>query len=247
MDYRIILYIVFGVLPSLAWIAFYLRKDLHPEPKKMIFKAFLLGVAVTLPVFLIQIGFKILLDRTGAAGFIYSLTYWFLIIAFSEEFFKYLVFRAGVLSSREFDEPVDAMIYMVMIALGFAALENILYLLPPIDQINTISFSALVNRTVVISFVRFIGSTFLHTLCSATVGYFLALSICEAKRSKALLILIFGIFIAVLLHGLYNFSIMTVAGPLKIIIPVAILVFLTFFVISGFEKLKKIKSICKLN
>ena len=245
MDYRIILYIVFGVLPSLAWLAYYLRKDLHPEPKKMIFKIFLLGVAVTLPVFFIQIGSKILLDRTGADGLIYSLAYWFLIIAFSEEFFKYLVFRASVFSSREFDEPVDAMIYMVVIALGFAALENILYLFPPIDQMNTISFSALVNRTVVISFVRFIGSTFLHTLCSATIGYFLALSICAAKKKKILLIL--GIFISVALHGLYNFSIMTVGGPLKIIIPVGILIFLAFFVVSGFEKLKKIKSVCKIN
>jgi len=244
MDYRIILYIVFGILPSLAWLAYYLRKDLHPESKRMIFKVFLFGVAVTLPVFFVQIGLKILLDRMGAGGIVYSLIYWFLIIALSEEFFKYLVVKAGVLSSREFDEPVDAMIYMVVIALGFAAIENILYLFPPIDQMNTISFGVLVNRTVVISFVRFIGSTFLHTLCSATIGYFLALSICEAKKKKILLIL--GIFISVALHGLYNFSIMTIGGPLKIIIPVAILVFLAFFVISGFEKLKKIKSICKI-
>lgn len=245
MDYRIILYIVFGVLPSLAWLAYYLRKDLHPESKKIVFKVFLMGVFVTLPVFFVQIGLKILLDRSGAVGLVYSLTYWFLIIAFSEEFFKYLVARAGVLSSREFDEPVDAMIYMVVVALGFAALENILYLFPPIDQINTISFNTLVNRTVVICFVRFIGSTFLHTLCSATIGYFLALSICEEKKKKTILIL--GIFMSVVLHGLYNFSIMTVGGPLKAIIPISILIFLALFVISGFEKLKKIKSICKLN
>ena len=55
-----------------------------------------------------------------------------------------------------------------------------------------------------------------------------------------------GIFIATALHGLYNFSIMTLEGPVKIAIPIAILIILAFLVFSEFEKLKKIKGVCKV-
>ncbi len=241
MDFRIFLYIVFGILPSLAWLAYYLKKDPHVESKKMISKVFLCGALVTFPVFFAQIGLATLMSKLNLNPFVYSVLYWFFVIAFTEEIFKYFVVKSMALKSHEFDEPIDAMVYMVVAALGFAALENILYLFSPIDQI---SFSEALNRTVIISFVRFIGATFLHTLSSATIGYFLALSFYKTKNRTKLLF--FGILTAVLLHGLYNFSIMTIGGPLKIIIPVAILISLAIFVIPGFEKLKKLKSICAI-
>ena len=84
------LYIIFGILPSLAWLFYYLKKDLHPESKKMILKIFLLGSLTTIPVYIIQ---KQLIEILGIINlpsiFIY-LIYWFLIIAFTEELFKYL-------------------------------------------------------------------------------------------------------------------------------------------------------------
>lgn len=241
MDYRILLYIVFGVLPSLTWLAYYLRKDLHPESKKMILKIFIWGAVVTLPVFFAQIALATLLSKFNWNPVVVSVLYWFVVIAFTEEIFKYFVVRSEVLSHHEFDEPVDTMIYMVVAALGFAALENILYLFSPIDQL---SFNDVVNRTIMISFIRFVGATFLHTLASALIGYFLAFSFRETKKRIAWFVS--GIVIATLLHGLYNFSIMTIDGPLKIIIPVVILISLATFVISGFERLKKVKSICIL-
>ena len=90
----------------------------------------------------------------------------------------------------------------------------------------------------------FIGATFLHTLCSALIGYFLAISF--KKTKKRIWFLLTGILLATLLHGLYDFSIMTIDGPLKIIIPAAILMLLAVFIISGFEKLKKVKSVCEV-
>jgi len=241
MDFRIPLYIVFGILPSLTWLAFYLRKDIHPESKRMILKIFIWGAVITLPVFFAQIALATLLSKLNWNPVVVSALYWFVVISFTEEIFKYFVVKSEALSHYEFDEPVDAMVYMVVAALGFAALENILYLFSPVDRI---SFNDLVNRAVVISFVRFIGATFLHTLCSALVGYFLAISFKETK--KRMILFISGIIIATLLHGLYDFSIMTIGGPLKVIIPIAILIFLAFFVASGFKKLKKLKSICKV-
>ncbi len=240
--YHSVLYIIFGILPSITWLAYYLSKDLHPESKKMILKIFLWGALITLPVFFVQIGLSSLLDKMGFSSIVYSLIYWFLVISFTEEIFKYLIVKIKVITHYEFDEPLDAMLYMVIVALGFAAVENILYLLPVTD---VFSFNDILNRTMIISFIRFIGATFLHTLCSAVVGYFLALSICDTK--KRTIYIVAGLFIAVALHGAYDFSIMTLEGPAKIIMPIAILIVLAGSIFAGFEKLKKLKGVCKIN
>jgi len=241
MDYTIIIFIIFGIIPSLTWLAYYLRKDVHPEPKKMILKIFFWGIFIALPVFFVQVGLKFLLDQTNVNIWIYEIIYWFLIISLSEELFKYLVIRIKVINSSNLDEPLDIMLYMVIAALGFAAIENILYLFVPAGQM---SLNQLVDRTLVVTFIRFIGATFLHTLCSAVIGYSLAFSFCEVKTKHISLVL--GIFVAVALHGLYNFSIMTLSGYAKFGIPVIIILTLAFLVISGFENLKKMKSICKI-
>ncbi len=242
MDYTIILYIIFGILPSLTWLSYYLRKDLHPEPKRMILKIFLWGTVITIPVFFVQIGLSYFLQKANLNSALTSLIYWFLVIAFTEEFFKFLVVKMKVLNSPNMDEPTDIVIYMVVVALGFAALENILYLFSPSDGLP---LEVIINRTLLISFIRFIGATFLHTLCSAVIGYALAISCCDEKNRTTEIIL--GIIMATLLHGVYNFSIMTLDGYLKIIIPVIVIISLAFLVFSGFKKLGKIKSVTILN
>lgn len=239
MDYKILLFVVFGILPSLTWLAYYLKKDLHPEPKKMIIKIFLWGAAITLPLFFLQVALAYLLNKIELSTLLTALIYWFFVIAFTEEIFKYLVVKFKVLNSYNLDEPLDIMLYMVVSALGFAALENVLYLITPTDQI---SFSDIVSRTVVVSIIRFIGATFLHTLCSAVIGYFIAISVYNGKK----IYFVYGLAIATLLHGLYDFSIITLEGPAKIAIPVAVLMTLAYFIIAGFEKLKKKKGICIL-
>jgi protease PrsW len=244
MDFIFLIYIIFGILPSLTWLLYYLRKDVHPESKRMIIKIFLWGAFSAIPVFLIQVALTKISTTIGLPPVFASIVYWFLIIALTEEFFKYLVVKIKVLNHPEFDEPIDTMIYMVVSALGFAALENILYLFSPIKT-GEVSFNYILERTLIISFIRFIGATFLHTLCSATIGYFLALSLCKEKNRTRMLIL--GIIIATALHGLYNFSIMTIGdGFSKAIIPIFVLIILAISVTYEFENIKKIKSICKI-
>ena len=240
--FSIILYIIFGVLPSLVWLFYYLRKDPHPESKLMILKIFFWGAIITLPVFFVQIGLNNLLEIFTIDKFIASIIYWFLIISLSEELFKYLVVRFRVLKSSHLDEPIDIMIYMVVSALGFAAVENILYIF---TDVGSFSFTEILNRTLILSFVRFVGATFLHTLCSAVIGYAVAISLCDLKHRRIEAGL--GIITAIALHGLYNFSIIKLEGNLKIIIPITILIVLTILTSLGFERLKKVKALCKLN
>lgn len=237
---RLFMYAFLGISASIIWLFQFLKRDTLQEPARMIFKIFFWGILITLPVFWIELGISEIIIDLNLPRLFASLLYWFLAIALIEEIFKYLVVRIKILKSYEFDEPVDAMIYMVVVALGFAALENVLYLLPPAEKM--FSFGGLVMVTVAVSFFRFIGATFLHALCSAMVGYFLALSLCKKKGWLTAL----GLCFAVLLHGLYNFSIMEIETPLNIIIPIIILLWLAAFVSFGFNNLKKLKSVCFL-
>src|SRR3989344_4407839 len=132
--YRLFLNILGGILPALAWLFHYLKKDAHPEPKRMILKVFLWGALITLPVFFVQLGLSTLLAGLKLPALIISILYWFLAIAFTEEFFKYLVVKKVVFNSKHLDEPLDIMLYMIVAALGFAALENILYLFSPVNN-----------------------------------------------------------------------------------------------------------------
>ena len=229
--------IVFGVLPSFIWLLFYLRKDVHPESNRMILKIFFYGMLAAFPAILLEMGFSEALTRYNVSPLLTSILGAFIGVALVEEGLKYLIVKEKVLKNSEFDEPVDTMLYMIIAALGFAALENILIMF-------SLGPNFLFRDIFVTSSFRFLGATFLHTLCSATVGFFLALSFFEVRYREKLLSL--GLLIAVLLHGLYNFSIMELEGKLVFSIPILILIGLAIFVTFGFKKLKKLKSICKI-
>ena len=243
------LYIFFGLAPSIIWLLFYLRRDVHPEPNSQVIKIFFYGMLAAIPAVFLEKGFQaVLTDFSNPAegwwvGF--SLSPFLIIIlntligvALIEEVLKYLVVKAKVLKSAEFDEPTDALLYMIIAALGFAALENILILIP-------LGPTFLLGEAFSITAARFLGATFLHALCSGTVGFFLALSFFETKNR--LKFLAAGLGIATILHGLYNFSIMEIEGNLKVLIPIIILISLALFVSLGFKRLKKMKSICKIS
>lgn len=248
MHYRFILYIIFGALPSLVWLFYYLKKDIHPEPKKMIIKVFFCGMAAIIPAFFVELGLLKLLSSdiiypvVSFFPIIAEIVRWFVIVALTEEIFKYLAVRLAIFGSGELDEPLDIMLYMVVGALGFAALENVLYLFAPVDGFTP--FKEIVMATASLSFTRFISGTILHALASGMVGYFMALS--SVKNGKKRRYVVFGIIIASLLHGLYDFSIMTMGNPLDVLIPAAVVIGLAIFIFYDFDEIKKVKSICKL-
>lgn len=236
-------YILLGILPSLIWLCYFLRKDVHPESNKMILKIFFWGMLSALPAALIEIGIsQAFLKILGEAIFLHSFWYWLLGIALIEEWLKYLVVKNQVINNPEFDEPVDAIIYLIIAALGFAALENILFLWPDSKALlfknaQTLSFFL---QPLSISCLRFVGATFLHALCSGSVGFFLGLAFFKNKLRGKLTFL--GLLIASLLHGLYNFSIMEIEGGLKLIIPITVLAGLALLVSFGFKTLSRLKS-----
>jgi len=218
-----ILYL-FGFLPSIIWLLFYLRKDIHPESNEQILKVFFYGIIVGFCAIVIEIMFKEILTPK-------SVLYIFIGGAFVEEYLKYLVIKFEILKNPELDEPFDIMLYMIISALGFAALENILILCqyhPFLELLETLNITTW----------RFLTATFLHTLCSGILGYFLALSFLNLKNQKKLFLT--GLFLASVLHGFYNlFIIRGNGGVLILVLPITAL-----FVLICCKKLKKIKGIC---
>lgn len=234
MNYPI--YIFFGLAPSVIWLLFFLRKDSHPESNPTILKVFFYGMLAALPVALIELGFAQELKKMNLAAPLFNIIYVFAGIAFTEEFFKYFVVRKKILKNPEFDEPVDVMLYMIISALGFAAIENLLILLPLLTPFKFF-------ETFVVSSFRFVGATFLHALSSGTLGYFLAMSFFNQKNRGKLLIK--GLLISTLLHGLYNLSILEVDNGFRFLVPVIILLGLAIFISLSFKKVKKLQSICE--
>jgi RsiW-degrading membrane proteinase PrsW (M82 family) len=205
----------------------------------MILKIFFCGMLVAIPAAFVEMEFfNLTVEMDYFPIIIINFLKIFIGVAFVEEFSKYLVVRIKVLKNSEFDEPIDAMIYMIIAALGFAASENFLFLLFGLGEkfLFIPTFSTAVSR--------FLTATFLHTLCSAIIGYFLALSLHETKRKNILLVL--GIGTGTFLHGLYNFYIISNEGKCGILILFTALSGLAIFVTFGFRKLRKMKSICKI-
>jgi len=228
------LLVLLGLTPSLFWLFLYLRKDLHPEPRSLIIKVFFMGIVIA-PLAVI---FQWLTLGTGKffnPDFQSSESIlFFLIAAFIEEVVKYLAVRFTVLNNADFDEPVDAMIYMIIAALGFAGIENILVLFKTLGDITT------ENPYIIFQVLglRFVGATLLHALSSAIAGYFLAMSWFYSHHSKKLVT--FGILIATLFHTTFNIIILKSALNQDIsfyLMP--LLIFMAILISILFNRLKK--------
>lgn len=211
---------VSALIPAFFWVWFWMREDkLKPEPFFLIAITFIAGmgvVPIALPLQELAIG-------------LYSGENVMLVWVIIEEVLKYAVALAVVFWNKEVNEPIDMVIYMIVIALGFAALENALFIFNPLiigDYLN----SALTGG------FRFLGATLLHVLASGTVGVFLALAYYKTKI-KQLLYGTFGLFIAIVLHYLFNISIMDASGEtiLAVFLFVWIGIILLFLL---FEKIK---------
>lgn len=241
---QLLYFIIFAILPSFLWLVFFLREDVRPEPKKTILKVFFYGVLSAIPVIIIGISSGIFMRSMGLNNYIATLIGVVFVAAITEEIAKYCALRYSALKNSECDEPPDIMIYAITAALGFAAFENILFLLPN-EEILSVSPYIYFKNMFTESTIRFVSGTFLHALTSGIVGYFIAISMMATKHRRKIVII--GLFLAMLLHGLYNLSIIASKEneSLFIIAPI-ILIMLFIAIFYCFSKTRKMTSICKL-
>lgn len=180
-----------GIVPALIWLAFWLLEDrCKPEPKRYIVLCFIAGMAAVVPALFIE---RAMIPLFSGTTLLFG---W----AATEELLKFAAACIAALCWAVYDEPMDAVIYMVTAALGFSALENALFLLTPIQQGDLL-------RSIVTGDLRFIGATLLHTLSSATIGMALALAYLKPAAVRRVAALA-GLVLAILLHTLFNFFIL---------------------------------------
>ncbi|MBU1159880.1 PrsW family intramembrane metalloprotease, partial [Patescibacteria group bacterium] len=125
---NIILAFLAGFLPPLIWLWFWLKKDPHPEPRSILILTFLGGMLSVLIAFVLEYAVNIFKESFSIKETVSAAAITLFLWAIIEETVKYLSARLTALKRISFDEPVDAIIYMVTAALGFAALENVLFL-----------------------------------------------------------------------------------------------------------------------
>jgi RsiW-degrading membrane proteinase PrsW (M82 family) len=215
------LFIILGLLPSFAWLIFFLREDVHPEPKKMIARVFMVGALAAF----FAVGFQFLLKNILQSFQINEYhPISFSLFGFIEEILKFLAAYLVVRKSKFFDEPIDAMIYMITAALGFAMVENLAIMLS--IKVLSEAFGIII--------LRFVGATLLHALSSALVGYYWAKGLLEIRNWK--LEIAKGIILATFLHTIFNYLIMV--SKEVIIYPIIFLTIAALFIFWDFEKVK---------
>jgi protease PrsW len=228
MDASTLLYALLGgFLPALFWLWFWLKEDrLHPEPRSLIMLSFFAGMIAVL--------FALPAER-----WIANLTAQTAIViigwAVIEEALKYGAAHFAALWRREKDEPIDSIIYLITAALGFAALENVLFLSSTFTEGGLIQGFDL-------GLLRFVGASLLHVVTSGALGFFLALGFYR-RRSVKTIDRFCGLCTAIALHAVFNIYILKGDGNGGATLAVFSFVWLgVILLLVGFEKIKRLRA-----
>ncbi len=213
-----------GLLPSFIWLYFLLKEDAsHPEPKTLIALTFVAGMIVVPLALPLELYAKEYLN-----GSVSVITAWALI----EEMLKYSAAAVFILWRRAVDEAPDYVIYMITVALGFAAAENMLFLITPISDGNF-------GVGLFTGNVRFLGSTLLHVVSSAAIGFALAFSTRYGPGGRIGAAAL-GLILAIELHTSFNMLIInqgasTALAAFFLVWVVAVIFFAAFEVLKYFQ------------
>lgn len=189
--YALIYSLLGGIVPSLVWLWFWIREDkAQPEPRGLLALTFLGGfLAVIAAIFAEKFVSGIVSDQSTK----------YILWAVIEETFKFGLVAVIALASSKNDEPIDAMVYCIVMALGFSALENTLFIWNPF----TLGDAA---QATITGGMRFMGATLVHVVSSGAVGFALGMAFFRSHTAKAVAVLL-GLAAAITLHAAFNLSI----------------------------------------
>ncbi|CAM3968996.1 glutamic-type intramembrane protease PrsW [Paenibacillus alkaliterrae] len=179
-----------AVAPGVSLLTYlYLRDRYDAEPIHMVARMFVLGILVVVPIMVIQRGLQLWLgDHNIIFAFVES--------AGVEEFVKWFVLYHVIYNHTEFDEPYDGIVYAAAISLGFATLENVLYAIYSPATFGTLLVRALLPVS---------G----HALFGIMMGYYLGKAKFASKKQSYYFLAI-SFALPVLLHGTYDWIMITV-------------------------------------
>ena len=166
----------------------YFKDKYEKEPIKILAISFFLGATVSI-ILTFTIGYlaSSLVPIADAKSVSQQFIKAFFTVALVEEFSKYIIVRFYAQKNKEFNEPFDGIVYAVMVSMGFAALENILY---------TYQYGFGVGVT------RAFTAVPAHATFGVIMGYFMG----KAKFSNnSIKLNLLGLLFATLFHGSYDF------------------------------------------
>jgi protease PrsW len=184
------LLLALAIAPGLAIIWYIYNKDIYDkEPKKYLIVSFLLGMLSTIPAIIIQMTAAAVFGNiSGGSSILFYAVNAFIIVGCSEEGSKFAMLRLYAYPKKTFDEPFDGIVYSVMVAMGFATLENIGYVLQ--HGIGT-------------AIIRMFLSVPAHAAFGIIMGYYAGLA--KFNKEKSVMLFIKGLVFAIFFHGSFDF------------------------------------------
>jgi RsiW-degrading membrane proteinase PrsW (M82 family) len=195
----------------------YIRDKYEKEPIVCLLKALISGILIVFPIVLLE---KFLYSFfQGGSEVLKAAFNAFVVASFPEEGFKYFVFILLFWGNRNFNEKFDGIVYAVFISLGFAAIENMLYVF---------------REGYDIGYVRALTAVPAHALFGTVMGYHLGIARFYPYKRKNHLMLAFAM--PFMWHGIYDFLLMG-QRPILLVIFIPVLI---YFWINGFNKIKQL-------
>ncbi|MCF6093515.1 glutamic-type intramembrane protease PrsW [Microaerobacter geothermalis] len=168
-----------AIAPGIALLSyFYLKDKYEMEPLRLVVRQFIFGVLLVFPI--------VVLQRVFSSWLTFPYLDAILAGALLEEFFKWFIIYYTVFTHVEFDEPYDGIVYAVAVSLGFASMENFIYLL---------------NNGLSIAWIRAFLPVSGHALFAVVMGYYLGKAKFTTRKKKFLLLSLLYPFI---LHSMFN-------------------------------------------
>lgn len=190
-----------GIAPGLALLSyFYLKDEYETEPLSLVLRMFLYGMFLVFPLMFIQHVLKV--EHMLPNAFVEA----FLSTSLLEEFFKWFVFYYAIYDHREFNEPYDGIVYGVSVSLGFATLENILYLFA-----NGVEFAV----------TRALLPVSSHALFGVIMGFYLGkakFGLLEKEKNYIWL----SFLLPFVFHGIYDYILLTQQRWIYYVLPLMI-------------------------
>ena len=193
----------------------YWRDKYEREPWRNLLLSLFIGAIITVPIIFVE-GFTQSIGKNFEG--LYAAAYEsFIVAGITEEFFKFVALLLLIWKNKNFNELFDGIVYAVFISLGFAAVENILYVY---------------NGGFQTGILRAFTAVPAHALFGISMGYFLGLA--KFAKKKRYIQLVLALIVPILLHGGYDFILMSKKSYLFVI-------FIPYLIGLWYIGLKKMK------
>lgn len=187
--------LILALLPVVCFLVWIYYKDKYEkEPVAKLVQYFFMGILVSILAIFMEIYLSKFNNLSGIESNIYTA---FFVAAFTEEGVKSIILIPMLLGEKDFNEKLDGIIYSIILSLGFATVENIIYLM-----------KERVDLSLGLAITRGLISIPSHIMFAITMGYYISKYKFAKDNNKKIKYLFYAVIIPILLHGVFDFILM---------------------------------------